>query len=71
MTDAEHIKMETEIAATKRAIKGLDARIACLNDQLPGVITAEEAAQKAEADAALIKRAETCRKANSTGDALK
>jgi hypothetical protein len=64
MTDAEHVKMETDIAATKRAIKRLDSRIALLSDQLPAVLAAEEAAQAAAKDEALRKRAEECRKAN-------
>ncbi len=64
MTDAEHVKAEGDVAATKRAIGRLDARIALLNDQLPVVLAAEEAAAKAAADAALIKRADECRKAN-------
>lgn len=65
MSDAEHVKAEADIAATKRAIARLDARIAHLNEELPAVTAAEEAAAKAEADEALRKRAETARKANT------
>jgi hypothetical protein len=65
MNDSEHVKIEADIAATKRAIARLDARIAHLNDELPAVLAAEEAATKAEADAALIERAEAARKANT------
>ncbi|MDR6304492.1 hypothetical protein GGQ85_002202 [Nitrobacter vulgaris] len=64
MTDAEHVKTEADIAATKRAIARLDSRIALLNDQLPTVLAAEGAAAKATADAALRALAEACRKAN-------
>lgn len=65
MTDAEHVKAEADIAATKRAIARLDARIAHLTSELPTVLAAEEAAQKAEADRSLTDRAEKCRKANT------
>ncbi len=64
MTDAEHVKAEADVAATKRAVDRLDARIALLNDQLPVVLAAEEGAATAAADAALIRRAHACRKAN-------
>jgi hypothetical protein len=64
MTDAEPVKAEADIAATKRAIKRLDSRVGILNEQLPIVLAAEEAAAKAEAEAALRARADACRKAN-------
>jgi hypothetical protein len=64
MTDAEHVKVEADIAATKRAIERLGSRIALLSDQLPAVLAAEEAAQAAAKDEALRKRAEACRNAN-------
>jgi hypothetical protein len=70
MADSEHVKVEADIAAAKRAIARLDSRIGLLSEQLPTVLAAEEAATKAEADAALIKRAEAARKAN-TKDAAK
>jgi hypothetical protein len=66
MTDAEHVKADADIAATKRAIARLDARIAHLTNELPTVIAAEEAAQKAEADKALKDRAEAARKENAS-----
>jgi chromosome segregation ATPase len=65
MTDAEHVKMEADIAATKRAIKRLDARIAHLQSELPAIIESEKAAQAAAKDEALRKRAEGCRKMNT------
>jgi hypothetical protein len=47
MNDTEHVKAEADIAATKRPIARLDARIAHLQSALPTVIAAEEAAQRA------------------------
>jgi hypothetical protein len=64
MTDAEHVKAEADVAATKRGIDRLDQRIAHLQSELPAVLAAEEAAAKATADAALRARAEAARKAN-------
>jgi hypothetical protein len=64
MTDAEHVTAGGDVAATKRAIDRLDARIAHLQSELPAVLAAEEATAKAAADAALRARAEACRKAN-------
>jgi len=43
----------------------LDFRIAHLNEELPAIIEAEEAAAKAAADAALRAHAEACRKENT------
>jgi DNA repair exonuclease SbcCD ATPase subunit len=64
MADAEHQAAEVDVAANKRAIERLDARIAHLQSELPAIIEAEEATAKAAADAALRARAEACRKAN-------
>jgi len=63
MTDAEHLKAEANIAAINRAITRLEARANALAAELPGVIAAETAAAKAEADQALRNRAEAARKA--------
>lgn len=65
MSDSEHQKAEADIAATKRAIARLEARVNHLTDELPRVIAKEEAAAKAAADEALRQRAEACRKANT------
>lgn len=65
MTDAEHVKAEADVAATKRAISRLEARITHLNIELPNVLAAEEAAAKVAADEALRRRVETARKANT------
>lgn len=65
MTDAEHIKAEADIAATKRAIARLDATVAHLTGELPNIIAKEEAAAKTAADEALRQRAEASRKANT------
>lgn len=64
MTDAEHVKTEADVAATKRAIDRLDQRIAHLQSELPTVLAAEETTAKAAADAALRASAWACRKAN-------
>lgn len=63
MTDAEHMKAESDIAATKRAITRLEARANALTAELPQVIAAETAAAKVAADQALRQRAEASRKA--------
>ena len=65
MTDEQHVAAEASIAATKRAISRLEAKVAHLNDELPGVIAAEEVATQAARDTALRQRAEACRKANT------
>ncbi|WP_319796619.1 hypothetical protein [Nitrobacter sp.] len=65
MTDAEHVRAEADIAATKRAIARLDARVAHLTNELPAVVAAEEAAQVATKNEALRQRAEDCRKMNA------
>lgn len=65
MTDAEHIAAEADVAAIKRTITRLEARVAHLTDELPKVLAAEEAATKTAADDALRQRAEAARKANS------
>ncbi len=65
MSDAEHVKVEGEIAGIERAITRLEARVAYLNTELPTVIAAEESAAKIAADDALRKRAEAARKANT------
>lgn len=70
LSDDEHIKVEVDIAATRRAIARLDARLAHLNGELPRVIEAETAADKVTADTALAARAEAAREAN-TKDAAK
>lgn len=64
MTDAEHIAAEADIAATKRAIVRLDARVAHLTAELPAVAAAEESAKTASVNEALRKRAESVRRAN-------
>jgi hypothetical protein len=64
MDDAEHVKAEADVSASKRAVARLDSRIAHLQSELPTALAAEEAAAKAAADAALRARAEACRKAN-------
>lgn len=65
MTDADHLAVESDIAATKRAIARLDARVAHLTAELPRVIAAEEAAAKVAIDEALRQRADAARKANT------
>jgi chromosome segregation ATPase len=65
LSDSEHQAVEADGAATERAIKRLDARIAHLNDELPRVVAAEEAAQAAAKDDALRQRADAARKANT------
>ncbi|QND70767.1 hypothetical protein [Tardiphaga robiniae] len=65
MTDADHVAAEATIAAGKRSVARLDARVAHLTAELPKVIAAEEAAAKIAADEALRQRAEAARKANA------
>jgi hypothetical protein len=65
MTDADHVATEAIIAADKRSVARLDARVAHLTAELPRVISAEEATAKATADEALRQRAEAARKANT------
>lgn len=65
MSDAEHVKAEADIAATKRAIARLESRIAHLDTELPKVISSEETAAKIAADEALRRRADASRKANT------
>lgn len=65
LDDAEHVKVIEASAATRRAIDRLTAARAHLEEELPRVIAAEEAAAKAAADEALRQRAEACRKANT------
>lgn len=65
MTDAEHVAAEVDIAATKRAIARLDARVAHLNSELSAVVAAEDSSAKAAVDEALRLQAEAMRKANS------
>lgn len=65
MTDAEHIAAEADVAAIKRAITRLEARVAHLTDELPEVLADEEATAKTAANEALRQRAEAARKANS------
>lgn len=64
MSDAEHVKVEGEIAGIERAITRLEARLAYLNTELPTVIAAQEAAANVAADELLRQRAEAARKAN-------
>lgn len=64
MTDTEHVVAEADIAAIRRAIGRLDARVAHLIAELPSVIAAEAAAEKLATDDALRQRAEMARKAN-------
>jgi chromosome segregation ATPase len=64
MSDAEHVKVEGEIAGIERAITRLEARVAYLNAELPTVIAAEKSAAKTATDEALRQRAEMARKAN-------
>jgi hypothetical protein len=42
MTDAEHVKVEADVATNKRAIDRLDQRIAHLQSELPAVLAAED-----------------------------
>lgn len=63
MSDAEHVKIEGEIAATERAITRLESLVVYLNAELPTVIATEEAAAKTAADEALRQRAEAARRA--------
>lgn len=65
MSDAEHVKIEGEIAATERAITRLESLVAHLNAELPDVNAAEEAAAKAAADEALVRRAKAATKASN------
>lgn len=65
MSDAEHIAAESDLAATRRAVARLEARVAHLNDELPKAIAAEEAAAIAAADEALRQRANAAHKANT------
>jgi HPt (histidine-containing phosphotransfer) domain-containing protein len=65
LSDEAHVKIENEIAADRRAIMRLQTLVSHLNDELPKVEAAEEAAQAAAKDEALRKRAEDCRKANA------
>jgi hypothetical protein len=65
LSDEAHVKIESEIAADRRAITRLEARVSLLTEQLPTVLAAEEAAQAAAKDEALRKRAEACRNANT------
>jgi hypothetical protein len=64
-SDEQHVTAEASVAALRRAITRLEARANTLAAELPTVIAAEKAAQKAEADKALKDRAEACRKANT------
>lgn len=65
LAGSEHVALESNMAATKRAIARLEARVDHLVTELPKVIAAEEAAAQVAADAALRARAEAARKANS------
>jgi hypothetical protein len=67
LSDEAHVTIENEIAADRRAITRLKARVSLLKNDLPNVLAAEEAAQAAAKDEALRKRAEECRKMNSAG----
>jgi hypothetical protein len=63
MTDEQHVAVEANVAAHRRAITRLEARVSLLNDELPKVVAAEEAAQAAAKDEALRQRAEAAREA--------
>ena len=65
LSDEAHVQIENEIAADRRAITRLEARVSHLNDELPRVEAEEAAAQAAAKDEALRKRAEDFRKANA------
>ncbi|OYU88215.1 MAG: hypothetical protein CFE29_17925 [Bradyrhizobiaceae bacterium PARB1] len=65
MTDSDHVTAEAKIAATKRAIARLDARVGHLAAELPKVVAAEQASAKIAADELLRQRAEAARKANT------
>jgi hypothetical protein len=65
MNDEQHQAAEAHIATIRRAITRLEAARKLLDEELPRVIAAEEAAAKAAADAALRQRAEAARKANT------
>lgn len=69
MSDAEHVKVESEIAGIERAVTRLEARITYLNTELPAMIAAEEIAAKTATDEALRKRAAAS--AKSTADESK
>lgn len=64
-SDEQHVTAESNVAALRRAITRLEARANTLAAELPTVLAAEEAAQRAEADKALTDRAERCRMANT------
>lgn len=65
MSDAEHVKIEGEIAATERAITRLASLVAHLNAELPAVIATEETVAKAATDDALVRRAKAATKASN------
>ncbi|WP_425991067.1 hypothetical protein [Afipia sp. DC4300-2b1] len=65
MNDEEHQKAEADIAATRRTIARLEARLAHLDSELPAVIAAEETASKNVADAVLVARSDAAREANT------
>jgi hypothetical protein len=65
MTDEQHVAAEANVAALRRAITRLQARVSLLNDELPKVEAAEGAAQAAAKDEALRQHAEAVRKANT------
>jgi hypothetical protein len=64
LSDEAHVKIESEIAADRRAITRLGARVSLLKNDLPNVLAAEAVAEATAKDEALRKRAEDCRKAN-------
>lgn len=63
MSDADHIKADTQAAVIRRLIARLEAKISGLHAELPAVQRAEKIAANTAADAALQKRAEVSRKA--------
>jgi hypothetical protein len=65
LSDSEHLQIESEIAATERAIIRLESLVTYLRDELPKAIATEAAAEKAAADEALRQRAEAAREANT------
>lgn len=65
MTDEQHVAAEANAASLRRSVARLESRIAALDTELPAVLAAEEAQARADADAALLKRANAARKSNT------
>lgn len=65
LSDAEHVKLDSDLAAIRRAITRLEARANHLVAELPAIVVAEESAAKTAADNTLRLRAEAVRRANT------